>query len=220
MAEVKMTDPTGDQLRSTYPSNSLVNKPITINTTPTSQQAYEKKDAVVNATATVEKQSLFKKAKKIFAPGDLKDAAKYAFNNVVVPNAKVGILAIVEMIIFGQVRNRYGGYSQGTNYSYRSSSQQYSQPPLPTMSRRDREIHNFQNLIYKSYQDAENVIGVMLDILDRDGVVRVSDLYELSGVPSDWSDRGWGWTSFQTLKSRAVQGGYAIDIQPPIMLNR
>lgn len=203
-------DKLGKQLREQYPSNSKLHP----------QQPQSDLQPVVKNPTQVVQDSLGDKIKKLFMPGNLKDVGKYAFENVIVPNAKIGLLSIVEMILFNRVSNNYSrpnaGINNKTNYSYVST--QGLRPQQLTINNRDRSIHNFRNILFASHQDCEDVIGVLLDILERDGKVTVATFYQLCQQPVDWEDHNWGWTRFQKLESRAVREGYVIDMTPPTRL--
>lgn len=212
MAEVKMNDPIADQLRQQYPSNSISHrlKP---------EEPEREKITPVVSGATLQKDSFFTKIKKIFLPKDIRDAKNYILKQVIVPGIQGGIIAMFEVLFYGQATRRppIGGYStQRTNYNYISS--QVSRSPIPTQA--ERNSHNFQWALFQSYEDAENVVSSMLDILDRYGSVTVAEYYELCGVRAEYPDEDWGWIKFRRLEPRKVREGYVVDMEPPVLLNR
>ncbi len=213
MAEVKMNDPVADQLRAQYPSNSLSQK-----VKPQEPQR-EKVKPVVKGGAVLQKKNLGEKVKDMFSLGDIKDIREYAVKQVIIPGIKTGVLALVEMALFGQVSRRSGFYGgQKTNYSYISSSPQRVDIGRPTISQKDRASHNFQNIIFATYQDAEDVVSTLIDLVDRYGSATVADFYDAAQIEADWAAQDWGWTSFQKLEPRRIREGYIIDMQPPVYL--
>lgn len=213
MAEVKINDPVADQLRSQYPSNSLTQK-----VKPQELQR-EKVKPVVKGGAVLQQKSLGEKVKDMFSLGDIKDIREYAVKQVIIPGIKTGVLALVEMALFGQVSRRSGTYwNQRTNYSYISSGGQRIDNSRPSISQKDRAAHNFQNIIFATYQDAEDVVSTLLDLIDRYGSVTVADFYDAAQIEADWAAQDWGWTSFQKLEPRRIREGYIIDMQPPVYL--
>lgn len=155
-------------------------------------------------------------------PGDLRDIRKYAVESIIVPSLKNGALALVELALFGTVNRRIVGGSPGTqqktNYTYISSGGQAA-PVSPSITQRDRATHNFRNVTFAKYEDAEEVISTLLDLVSRYGSARVYDFYSAAGIPDDdWASVNWGWTKFQRLETRAVPGGYVIDISQPTLL--
>lgn len=210
MAEVKVVDTVADQLRQQYPSNSKVSKP---------QEEREKVESVVTGKAVLQKKSFWDKVKTNFFSKDIKDMKSYFLKQIVVPTIQGGVIAMFEMLFYGQARSRppIGGYytNQRTNYNYVSS--QLTRPLGPTVA--DRSAHNFQWARFESYEDAENVISSMLDRIDRYGYVTVAEYYELCGVRAEYTDEGWGWTKFRKLEPRRINEGYIVDMEPPVMLN-
>lgn len=212
MAEVKLNDPVAEQARQRLPSNSITaNRPM-------EPKSVEKVKPVVKGKAIVQKDTFGKKLWKTFVPTDLKDIRTHAVNQIIVPGLKAAALSLIELALYGSVGNRrsVSGGAQRTNYSYISSGGQ--QPNSPTITQRDRATHNFQNIIFATYQDAEDVITTMMDLVDRYNRLTVAQFYDLAGLESDWASENWGWTSFQRLETKAIRGGYIIDVSQPVLL--
>ena len=216
MAEVKMNDPVADQLRQQYPSNSLTERKAMNQPKKTKREKIAK---VTSGKVSLQKEPLGVKIKKMFLPGDVKDIKSYALNQVIIPGVKNGVLSLLELAFFGEVRRRIsGGSPNRTNYSYISSNNVPIQTRAQSVSQRDRATHNFQNILFTDCQDAENVISTLLDLIDRYGQATVADFYDAAGFEAEWTDDHYGWKSFQKLEARRVRDGYVIDVQPPIYL--
>jgi len=69
-----------------------------------------------------------------------------------------------------------------------------------------------------SREDAEEVLQQMYDILDQYNVVTVSEFLELVGLPDEYTDRNYGWTSSREFQVRRVRDGYVIDLPEPRVL--
>ena len=161
MAEVKMNDPVAGQLRQQLPSNSIMPN----RSAPTLQQR-EKVQPVVKNEAKLQKETLGDKMKRMFLPGDIKDIRKYAVEQILVPSIKNGALALVELALFGTVSGRVRRSNETrTNYSYISTGGQAASSKL-SITQQDRSSHNFQNITFKTYEDAEDVISTLLDLVD------------------------------------------------------
>lgn len=222
MAEVKISDPVADKLRSQYPSNSRISKPIVVGQEKDAEQnPRERIKPVVTGKTTLQKETLGEKFKKAILPGDIQDIKNYIWSQVIIPGIKTTILGGIEMAFFGQVSRRsFGGTppsSQRTNYSYISSNNSYIRSPN-VISQRDRATHNFRNIIFESAQDTEDVISTLLDLIDRTGFATVADYYDAAGIQAEWADENWGWKNFRRLESRRVRDGYIIDMEPPVQL--
>lgn len=211
MAEAKIqSDPT------IYPNNSI--------TARTKQEEREKIESVVKGKAAKQKETLGRKFKRLFMPGDIKDARTYIIEQVVIPGLKNGALAAVEMIFFGQVSGRFqqrpGATNRNnqTNYSYISSAGARVGDRGLSMPRTKRESFSFQDIWFESYDDAVAVVEAMVDILDRLGVVAVGDFYTVCGIETEYTDYDWGWRSLTKLEPRRIRDGYTIDMTPPVYL--
>lgn len=216
MSEVKLNDNIAEELKQRYPSNSVLTK---------REQRPEKekvKPVVEKGAAVLQKESLGQKVKKMFMPSDVKDVKKFVVEQVLIPGIKDGVIAVVELMFYGRTSRRIGGglgQQTRTNYSYISTSgQQIGQPQSMQISQKDRATHNFKNVIFKTYQDAEDVISTLLDLVDRYGAATVADFYDAAGIEADWAAEDWGWRSFNKLESRRVYEGYVIDMPQPIYL--
>lgn len=211
MAEVKIqSDPAN------YPNNSI--------TARTRQEEREKVESVVKGKATKQKETLGRKFKRLFMPGNIRDAKSYVIEQVIIPGLKNGALAAVEMIFFGQVSGRFqqrssvGNRNNQTNYSYISSSGARLGDRGLSMPRTKRETFSFQDIWFETYDDASAVVEAMVDILDRLGVVTVGDFYTLCGIETEYTDYDWGWKGLTKLEPRRIRDGYAIDMTPPVYL--
>lgn len=216
MAEVKINP------EQQYPSNSIVSKP---SASPKEPEKREKVDSVVRGKVSLKKESFSEKLKKTFLPGDIQDIKSYAWNQIIVPGLKTSAIAIMELALFGQVSSRSrNGYfnanqsNQRTNYTYISSGSQRGVPIQPTISNRDRSMHNFRGVVFENLEDVEDVISTLLDIVERTGYATVADYYDACGIQAEWADETWGWKGFQRLESRRTRDGYVIDMTPPIQL--
>lgn len=222
MAEVKINDPISDELRSKYPSNSRIAKPIVVQPNEsTESEPRERVKPVVTGKTTLQKESFGEKFKKAILPGDIRDIKSYIWNQLIIPGSKAAILGTVEMALYGQVnRKLFGGQhpsNQRTNYSYISANSSYIRAPN-VISQRDRATHNFRNIIFESAQDVEDVISTLIDLVERTGFATVADYYDAAGIQAEWADENWGWKSFRRLESRRVRDGYIIDMEPPVQV--
>lgn len=211
MAEVKIpSDPAN------YPNNSI--------TARARQEEREKVESVVKGKAIKQKETLGRKFKRLFMPGDIKDAKSYVIEQVLIPGLKNGALAAVEMLFFGQVSGRFQQRPGVTNrnnqtaYDYISTTGARVGNRSLSMPRTKRETFSFQDIFFVNYDDASAVVEAMVDILDRLGVVAVGDFYTLCGIGTEYTDYDWGWKSLTKLEPRRIRDGYVIDMTPPVYL--
>ena len=68
-------------------------------------------------------------------------------------------------------------------------------------------------MVIDSRVEAEEVLRMMYEILNRYDVVRVAEVYDLLHVTPDNSDYKWGWEDLEGSRvSRARGGGYCLDL--------
>lgn len=92
-------------------------------------------------------------------------------------------------------RDRYrNGY---IDYSSSSSSRRGSEDrrDRDRGSARSRELQDFTDIDFDTWEEANDVLTNMKDLLSRyDRYVTVADFYALAGVSYTYQDRNWGWT--------------------------
>lgn len=176
------------------------------------------KVAVVSTPGSIQKPNPAKQAVTKFFGGNPKDVAWYVFNDVFVPAAKMMFVDMfeqgIERLVLGDtMADRKRRHISGGRTSYDKISMQQSGR---TLSRQARREHDFDQIIYKSRSDAESVLSHMYDYLDRFGVVRVSDLYALSDVTAEYTDRGWGWQDLRGSHVVSLVDGFVIEFPEPM----
>ena len=191
---------------------------------PEAETPEEKKvEPVVKGEVTRRKKPLGKRFHETFFGGDARGTAHYVVASVLIPAAKDMLVEsgsqFIERLVFGESRR---GSSRGPNpagyiaYNRMASS---DRPPAPSMSRRARARHDFDEIVMQSRGEAEEVLDRMYDLLNRYENVSVADLYELTGVQSAHTDQKWGWVDLRGSNvERTRQGGYVIALPEPVPL--
>lgn len=204
-----------------FPSNSQRSKPVA------NEQPREKVERIVTSDVIQRKKPLGRRFAEAFGGGDARGTVFYVVAEILVPAAKDMAADAVsqgfERLIFGEARYsrrsssrttaRPGGY---TNYSRMSSPSTAPVREEPRgMSRRGRANHEFDEIILATRVEAEAVIDRLLDLIQRYDVATVSDLYDLAGITSSYTDAKWGWDDLSGAGVRRVGGGgYLLDLPP------
>ena len=123
----------------------------------------------------------------------------------------------VDMLLFGQTkgsRTRRSGNSSYVSYHdrYRSSNRR-------TLSNRSRARHDFSDIIIDNRGDAEMVLSILVENLDRYEVVSVGDLYELVDITPTTTDYDYGWYDLRRAEVRRVRDGYILVLPRPSLLD-
>jgi hypothetical protein len=201
-----------------FPSNSHNPKAEDDGTVP------EKKTSpIVSGKVTRRKKPLGVRLREMFFADSEQSVFDYIFGDVLVPAMKDMITDAVsqgvERMVFGETRpNRrrqtssgaFGGNSNYTNYNNRYSS---SQRPTdrPSVNRRARSSHDFDDIILSTRAEAEEVIGTLVDYIGKYEQASVQDLFELVNEPFHHTDSKWGWTNLEMAGIRRVgTNGYML----------
>jgi hypothetical protein len=186
----------------------------------------EKLKPVTSAETVRRKRGLGRKFKETFFGGTAKDAASLTVTDVLVPEIRDlmhnAILNILEYVFYGdRARPRRGGGILPNQNMGRVAYDSISKPTRASqqttrISRKARARHDFDDLIIPTRQEAEEVLDQMFEILSRDGDVSVANLYELTGVRSEFTDTKWGWHNLRGAKAvRLRNGGFLLDLPEP-----
>jgi hypothetical protein len=179
---------------------------------------------VTSGEAKRRKKSLGKQFKETFVVGDMKTSVRYGVFEVLIPAAREMIIDVVlqstEKLLLGDSRRGRGvtppaaGPTGYVSYNrYAMGSRQTG--PQRALSRRARSRHDFDEILLESRVEAEEVIEKLIEVVSRYGSASVMDLYELVGLPSQYTDNKWGWNSFRGAGVTRVREGYLLDLPEP-----
>lgn len=182
---------------------------------------------VVEKPAVRKQKSLGEKFKNTFLGAELKTAALYVANDVLIPAIRNLIVDTttkgIERIIYGDEtprrRHSYGGGV--SRYSYNSPVNR--RPNLPDQPRRSysgrvRQEYELDDVIFNSRAEADLVLERLTDVVDQYEATSVADLFELSGLPSTHTDQNWGWTDLVGADVRQTRNGYILVLPPTVLL--
>jgi hypothetical protein len=169
------------------------------------------------------KKGLRKQFHDTLIAGNPRGALNYVVLEVLLPAAKDMIseagASYLDKLVYGESSRRRRavsppqsgptGYVSYNQYSMAQSS------PQRALSRRARAQHDFDEIILQHRGEADDVIDRMYEIMSRYGVVSVSDLYELVGIKSSYTDNSWGWKGLRGAGVTRVRDGWLIDLPSP-----
>ena len=216
MEEKKLTR--GDDLD--FPSNS--DKPKARR--ESQEPKREKQVAVVKGRVTKQKKSLGAKFSETFFGDDTKSVGDYLVHDVLIPATKATVSDMVsggiEMLLFGERRGhntrRDGGKSYVSYSSYygdgHRNNDRDNRDRGSNYSRTSRARHDFDDIIFESRGEAEEVLSHLVDLTNDYGVASVADFYDLSGIESQFTDNKYGWTTLRDACTDRVRNGYVIRL--------
>lgn len=212
---------------SMYPSNSNKNKKKCEEDKTKIEPRVEK---LTTGKVVVKKKTVGDKFKDTFVATDSKEVTKYVFRDVIVPTVKELLVDIINkgtnMLIFGDTRttprrsriasNR--ARPSRINYGSYSSYDNGPRERRREIDYKTRATHDFDTLEYSTKWEAENVRDKLVELTYQYGQATVADLYDASGITSEYTDRSYGWTELGSAKIRRSENGYIILLPRPTLL--
>lgn len=167
---------------------------------------------VVKGSVKTKKKSEFKKIAGSIVSEEVSSIKEHAIYSIIIPVIQDTLSQLlkdsVDLLFHGEVRgssrsSRNGGRS-ASKVSYRDY---YDDRGRGDSSRRREpqrhERYSYDDLIFDSRTDAEDVLNRMDEILEQYGVVTVADLFDLADVTGNgYPDQNYGWTN---LRSASVE---------------
>lgn len=211
-------------MESDFPSNSKLNKATPKKVEP------KKIEKVVTGEVVTRKKPLGKRFKETFISGaDSKSVLEYVLFDILIPYSKDMVLdatqAGLERKFYGETRSAsrrnasrfVGGFTAYNRMNHGSSSNDQFRHHEETRgpSRRARAAHNFDEIILATRAEATEVIDQLFAVISQYEIATVADLYELVGVPSNFTDNNWGWTDIRGADVTRVRSGYLLDLPRP-----
>lgn len=178
-----------------------------------------KMEAVV--AGKVKKKGTGRRIMDSFIPEDVPDVKEYILFDRLIPAVKDTMVDLavntLEMLFYGKTsgRRRRSSGNGGGHFDYGGISKQKDSP-----RRAERRNTDFNDIIFDSYADADHVLDILMDWIERYGQVSVLDFYDASGVSThNYTDNNYGWTDLRdTVIVRARGGGYILDLPTPRQL--
>lgn len=169
----------------------------------------------ISGTANKKERNGIQKFADVFLPEDISSVKNYIWTDVIVPSIKKVIVDTIESLIgYSPSSNK----SRGSSPSYRAY---YDEPRREQSYRPQAQASSFRFDEYElTFEDATDAIEELGDILDRYGVVRVADYYEVIKQPCPYTWNGYGWYDLRSVRpERNFNGYYVIRMPRPVPIN-
>ena len=188
------------------------------------EEANSKKlESVVSGNVSMRKKTTLKKVADIFFQKDINDVKSYLIMDVLVPEIRDALYNLVmnglDMMLYDGKRTRKSSSNtMRVNYSAKYNNQ-ISIPESSNSSPRTKSGLNFDDVVFDDRMDAEEVLNQMLNIIEQYDSVSVADFCELAGIPGEYTDRKYGWTSLGAAEVKRISGGgYVLKLPRVILL--
>ena len=187
------------------------------------EEANSKKlESVVSGTVSMRKKTTLKKVADIFFQKDINDVKSYLIRDVLIPELRDALYNLVmnglDMMLYDGKRTRKSSSNtMRVNYSAKYNNQ--TSMPETSSSPRTKSGLNFDDVVFDDRMDANEVLNQMLNIIEQYDSVSVADFCELAGIPGEYTDRKYGWTSLGSAEVKHISGGgYVLKLPRVILL--
>lgn len=179
---------------------------------------------VVTGEASKRKKSEIQKAADSFIVEDAKTVGAALLADIIVPTIKKTISELikngVDMFLYGKVEKTSSTtVRRESNPSYKRYYDRVETIDIP--KRASRSSIEYEELVYNTFDDAEEVRISMLDSVKKRGVVTIADMYKFSKIETDnYMYNSWGWGSITGSAVKAIiengERKYIIKLPKPI----
>lgn len=145
--------------------------------------------------------------------------------DILIPSAKDIISEIIdntkEIVLYGEDRSyRTKNIRRNRDRSYVSYNSIYDDRRKEKRSavKTIQSRHKFDDVVFESRPDAEEVLSNLVDLVDQYGVATVSDFYTAAGLESAWADNKWGWDNLSSSEVKRDREGYVLVLPKPEQL--
>ena len=186
------------------------------------EEKKEKLKPVVSGPVKTKKKSGVHKFADIFISEDVSSVKSYIIMDVLVPAVKKAISDIVtngiDMILYGG--NGNGRKTTNASYvSYNRFSSKDDRSRSSVSDARERNGYSYDDILFNTRGDAEDVLAQMDAAIDKYGVVTVADMYDLANLTGRYTDQRYGWTSLRSAEIVRVRDGYVIKLPKSMVID-
>ena len=168
------------------------------------------------------KKNEMRKFRDVFISEDVKNVKSYIFLDVLIPAFKDTLANIVtdgiNMILYGESRrgNRKAGSAGNVSYTAYYNNKRSGNDYNNT---RTRSGFDYDDIVFSNRGEAEAVLTQMDELIDRYGVVRVADLYDMADLSAPFTSNKYGWTNIRNADVARVRDGYVIRLPKAMALD-
>ena len=154
---------------------------------------------------------------------DVRNIGNSLFEDIVLPAIKSAVVDFfsngVSMVMFGEDSRSNRGRQQSYNRMYRERPSRSNR----RTQKRERYVEEveevFENVYFQHRDDAEHVLGRMMERVAEYGMVKVGDLNSLAGLATNYTHESWGWDDLSGSRVIFQRDGYVITFPAPIYLD-
>lgn len=182
------------------------------------QPKHKTVEKVISGNARVKKKSEIRKFTDLFISDDASSLKEKLLFDVLVPS----ITGMLSDFFHTGIDTLFGnGTGRRRSSSDRFRADHISYDKISYNRREDRSRRDYQAAKVRHYNEiyldtkgeAEEVLSRMDELLDNYQVVSIADLYDMVGIPHDYTDCKYGWTDLSSATSvRTREGDYLLKL--------
>ncbi len=180
----------------------------------TAKEPEKKVEKVIDGVAKVKKKNSVSKFTDVFVAEDVKNVKSYILMDVLVPAIKKAVKDIVtdgvEMLLYGESGRGRKGSTNASYVNYNKISDRRSDDRFRSSSVRNGFSHD--DIILESYAEADEVLTRMSEAIETYGVVSIADMYDLVGLPHNYTHNKYGWTNLRNAEPVRTRDGYMLKL--------
>lgn len=181
------------------------------NSVPEERKRVEK---VVNGTVKTKKKNGFAKFLGTFLADDVENVKDYALADVIVPALKKAVYDLItggaDMLIYGK-GGKGGRRTVAGQVSYNNCFARRDDDRRPTARAASTQF-SFDDISFTNRGDAQVVLDLMDETLDRYKFVTVADMYDAAGITAPYTAAKYGWTDLRSAEVIRTRDGYIIKL--------
>lgn len=192
-------------------------------TTGSDKPEREKQTAIVKGNVIKQKKSLGKKFSEMFFGDEDVQIGPYILHDIIIPTVKNMLydmtVGSLEMRLFGERRGGSRNFNRNGSRTYTSYGNYYGAGRLESKdrnrdnySRTNRARHDFDEVVFETRGEAEDVLSHLVDLTIDYGCASVADFYELSGIVGEHTDQNYGWLTLRDACTDRVRNGYILRL--------
>lgn len=189
---------------------------------PEVKKEQQKIEKVITGTAKIKSKNEFQKFASSFIPEDIAsvkssitEALSFALKKAL---SEMGH-NIIDAIIPGASSYIKGTKSTVSRIAYnRCFDKEDDRRPIDKYV--PKSLFDYGDITLETRGEAEEVLHIMREIIKEYGLVRISDLYEMIGVPLDnYTGNNYGWMNLRTAEVVRVRDGFMLKLPRAIPLD-
>ncbi len=196
----------------------------------------QKKQSVVKGATTAKKKSKARALADNLITNEINGIKDHVLFDIFIPTFRDFIheaaVSAIDMLLYGSSGSRGNirkpprttnsvSFNNTSYYSNYTNYRNYAQPQRMVANSSNNRTRDVLEIEYELMDDANYVLHNLNEAIDEYGIASVSDYYELSNMPSNWSDNEWGWYDVSMARVKPRNGRWIITgLSKPIYLNK